>query len=424
MAVTWLIPVVAFLVLFGTLLAMAEASISRMTLVRAMALNEEGRRNAATLERIETDPPRYLNSVYLTVMFVQNGSAILVAIIAEHFFGNLGITLVSLGFTLAYFVLVEAMSKTYAILHSDRVALSISPLVAFLARLLSGPTRVLIKLANVLLPGKGIKEGPFVSEEDIRSMADYGHEEGAIEEGEKELIHRTFEFGDTIVREVMVPRPDMIAVDVRRNLRSVLDLIIKHGKSRIPVYRDQLDEVVGVLYAKDILKRLHANRTDTSLEEIMRAPLYVPESKKVAELLREMQARKIHISIVIDEYGSTAGLCTIEDLLEELVGEIADEYDRDDEQVKILQEGVQYRVHGRLPIDELNELLDVELPDDEWDTVGGLMFNILGTVPAQGQEVPFGNILLKAERVQGRRIARVLVTKLPDSPNGSQPPAG
>ncbi|MGZ8620311.1 MAG: hemolysin family protein, partial [Actinomycetota bacterium] len=328
----WLWILAGVFVILGSLLAMAEASLTRMTRIRALSLEEEGRRNAALLVRLETDPPRYLNSIYLTVMIVQNGSAILVAILAESTFGGLGITIASLVFTLLYFVLVEAMSKTFAILHSDRVGLTLSPLVFFLGRVLAWPTRALIGLANILLPGKGIKAGPFVSEGDIRSMAEVGSEEGSIEEEEKELIHSIFEFGDTIVREVMVPRPDIICIEDDKTLRDVQALVLTHGTSRIPVYNadEDLDDVIGIIFAKDVLKALHQGKQDLPLAEIIRPARYVPESKKVGILLREMQREKFHMALVTDEYGSVTGLVALEDLLEELVGEITDEYDREE----------------------------------------------------------------------------------------------
>jgi CBS domain containing-hemolysin-like protein len=202
---------IALLVVFGSVLAMAEASITRITKVRLVNLREEGRRNVELLEEIENNLPRYLNSVYLSVMCVQNGSAILVAILADHLWGQLGVSIASAGFTIGYFVSVEAMSKTFAVLHSDRVALMLAPVVWLLGRLLYWPTRGLIGLANVLLPGKGLEQGPFVSEESIRYMAEVGHEEGSIAEQEKELIHSVFHFAETVVREVMKPRPDIIA---------------------------------------------------------------------------------------------------------------------------------------------------------------------------------------------------------------------
>jgi CBS domain containing-hemolysin-like protein len=411
--VSWLWLLVVVLVVLGTVLAIAEASLTRMTRVRALALIEDKRRNAVTLERIEADPPRFLNAIYLSVMFTQNGSAILVAILAEREFGGWGVTVVSVVFTLLYFVVVEAMAKTFGVLHSDRAALAVAPLVWFLGRALAAPTRGLIGLANVLLPGRGLKEGPFVSEADLRAMAEAGHEEGSIEREEKELIHSIFEFGDTIVREVMVPRPDVVAIEEDKTLRDVQELVLEHGYSRVPVYREDLDDVVGIVFAKDVLKALHQGRRDMPLAEIVREAHFVPESKKVADLLREMQQEKFHIALVTDEYGSLSGLVTLEDLLEELVGEITDEYDREEPEMEEIAEGV-FRVDGKVAIDEVNELLDVQLPDEEWDTIGGLVLGLLGSIPEEGQTVGFADLVFTAEQVQGRRVAKVLITRRPN----------
>ena len=404
----WL--VVALLVLLGSLLAMAEASLTRLTRVRALALREDKRRNADVLVKLEEDPARALNPVYLAVMLAQNGSAILVAILAQHYWDSLGVTLAAVGFTLLYFVLVEAMSKTYGVLHSDKVALALAPLVFLLGRLLALPTRALIGLANILLPGKGLAQGPFMSEHEIRSMAEVGHEEGSIEEEEKELIHSIFEFGDTIVREVMVPRPDIIAVEDDKALRDVQEMVVQHGYSRLPVYSEDLDDVVGVAYAKDVLKALHQGKANTPLRDIVRRAHFVPESKKVADLLKQMQKDKFHIAMVTDEYGSMSGLVTLEDILEELVGEITDEYDVEEPNIEPVGDG-RFRVNGRLPIDELEELLDTELPHEEWDTVGGLLMGLIGDIPWQGQSVDFQGVNFKAEKVQGRRIGKVLITR-------------
>jgi CBS domain containing-hemolysin-like protein len=416
--VSWLWLVAAALVLFGTVLAAAEASLTRTSRVRALALEEEGRRNSETLVKIESDPPRYLNAVYLAVMFVQNGSAILVAILAENEFGpedggGPWVGIVSFVFTLLYFVVVEAMAKTFAVLHTDRVALTLAPVVWFLGRVLELPTRFLIGLANILLPGKGLKQGPFVSEEEIRSMAEVGHEEGSIDEGEKELIHSIFEFGDTIVREVMVPRPDIVAIEDDKSLRDVQDLVLRRGYSRIPVYHESLDDVKGVVFAKDVLKALHQGKRDMPLSEIVRDAHYVPESKRVAELLKEMQQEKFHQALVYDEHGSVTGIVSLEDLLEELVGEITDEYDREEPEVTQIADG-QYRVSGKASIDDLDELLGTEFPDEDWDTVAGLMLDLFGRMPEQGEETTFRGLILRAERVQGRRIASVMITRSPE----------
>jgi len=413
--VIWLAGLVGVLVVLGSVLAVAEASVSRMTRARAAGLREQGRRNAALLEQIERDPAPYLNSVYLAVMLAQNGSAVLVAILAEHHFGDIGVALVSTGFTLAYFVIVEAMSKTYAILRSDRAALASAPIVWLLARLLAIPARTLIGVANVLLPGKGLKEGPFVSQQEIRSLAETGHQEGAIERTAKDMIDSIFEFGEAVVRKVMVPRPDIVAVDAQASLNAALDVLLTHRLSRVPAYRGDLDHVEGVLHAKDALAALHLGGPAGTLRELLRPAHFVPESKRAADLLREMRRQKYHMAIVVDEYGSTSGLVTLEDLLEELVGEIADEHDVDEREIESLGDGC-YRMDASVPMGELNNLLGTSLPHERWNTVGGIMFGLLGTIPTQGQAVTLQGFRFTAEKVQGRRVTTVLVTREPGEP--------
>jgi CBS domain containing-hemolysin-like protein len=406
---TWMVACVVALVVLGAVLAAAEASISRMTRVRAGALRQEGRRNAALLEAIELDPAPYLNSIYLAVMLAQNGSAILVARLADRYFDDLGITLVSVAFTLAYFIAVEAMAKTFGILHSDRAALALAPIVWVLGRVLALPTRGLIGIANVLLPGKGLKQGPFVSQLDIRTMAEVGHEEGVIQETEKEMIHSIFAFGDTLVREVMVPRPDVVAVGADCTIDGAMDVVLKNKFSRLPIYRGDLDHIVGILHEKDLLAALYAGRRDALITEFVGPAHFVPETGRAAALLRRMQREQFHMAIVVDEHGSTSGLVTLENLLEELVGNIADEHDVDEEkEIDRLADG-SYRVDASVSIRELNDLLGTDFPRDRWNTVGGLMFGVLGTIPTQGESVALEGWRFTAEKVQGRRVTTVLV---------------
>jgi CBS domain containing-hemolysin-like protein len=256
-----------------------------------------------------------------------------------------------------------------------------------------------------------LKEGPFVSRQDIRSMAEVGHEQGSIHETERKLIHSVFEFGDTVVRQIMVPRPDIVAVEVTSSLSAALDTIVEHDFSRLPVYRGDLDHVEGILYAKDVLKTLHHGGTSVAVADLMRPPHFIPQSKKVADLLREMQREKSHMAIVVDEYGTTSGLVTLEDVLEELVGAIADEHDVDEpDDVEPLGDG-RWRVDASLPISDLNELLGTDLPRDRWNTVGGLMFGVLGTVPTEGESVIQEGHRFTAEKVHGRRVDKVLVNR-------------
>jgi len=408
--------VVGALMLAGTVLAIAEASFSRMTKLRVIALRQEGRRNGALLEEIERDSASYLNAIHLAVMLVQNGSAILVALLAQHYVADLGITLVSLGFTIVYFVVVEAMAKTFGIQHSDTAALAAAPVVWALGRVLALPTRLLIGLANVLLPGKGLRQGPFVSEEEIRSMADVGHEEGMIEQREKEMIHSVFHFADRTVRELMVPRPDVVALDLdQASMRDAHATLVEHGYTRAPAYRGSIDQTEGILHAKDVLRALLDDGAEASLAAMLRPAHFVPETKRATELLREMQHERFHFALVIDEYGTVSGVVTLENLIEELVGDIAEEHERETPEIVSLGDG-RYRVDASVPVHELGEVLGVELPHERWNTVGGLMFGLLGSIPSEGEETALMGFRFRAERVHGRRVTTVLVTREPGAP--------
>jgi CBS domain containing-hemolysin-like protein len=412
--------VVLALIALAALLAAAETAISRMSRVRAYHLQDEGRRGAKAVVRIAEEPARYLNVVLLLTLLVQLGGTTLAAVVAIRHLHQVGEWVATGVMTLLLFMFAEVTPKTFAVQQTDRVALRLAPVIVAVTVAVGGIAKSLISVANAIMPGKGLPQGPFVTEQEIKAMAEMASEEEVIEEGEKELIHSIFEFGDTLVREVMVPRPDIVAAPVDSSMRQVLDLVLRHGFSRIPVYRTTLDDVAGVVYAKDLLRHLHAGKENVALDSIMREPFFVPETKNIDDLLREMQMRRVHIALVTDEYGSVAGLVTIEDLLEELVGEIADEYDREEPQIEPVDDQT-YRVNGRLSIDDVNELLDVKLPHEEWDTVAGLMYGLLGAVPTQGETVTYDNITLTAEKVQGRRIAKVLLRKVPHEEEAEQP---
>jgi CBS domain containing-hemolysin-like protein len=403
---------VVVLVAIGTMLALAEASLTRVGRVRAISLRQDGRHNAALLEHIETDLPRYLNAVYLAVLLVQNGSAILVAMLAEQTFDALGVTVASIGFTLAYFVVVEAMAKTFAVLHSDRVALLLAPVVWVLSVMLRWPTRALIGIANILLPGKGLQQGPFVTPNEIRTMAEVGHEEGNIDEAEKEMIDSVFHFRNAVARQVMVPRPDVVGIDLSCTLADTQKVFVQHGVSRLPVYRGNLDQTDGIVHAKDLLAARERGDDSATLRSILRPVHFVPESKRLVDLLKEMREQQYHMVLVVDEFGSVAGLVTLEDLLEELVGEIADEHDVEEDEVEQLPDG-RFRVDSTLAISDLSALLGVELPRERWNTVGGLMFGLLGAIPTSGESVVFDEFRFTAERVMGRRIVSVLIAHEP-----------
>jgi putative hemolysin len=412
-ATDWFELIVVVLLIVGVgILGAAEVSITRINRVRAYRLREEQRRGAVSLVKIADNPAPFLNVVLLLTLLSTIGGTTIASSLAIRRFQGAGELIATVGMTVLLFVFADVTPKTFAIQQTDRVALALAPLIVALGRLVGPFATGLVKLANVLMPGKGLPHGPFITEQELRASAEVASEEGEIEDEEKDLIHSIFEFGDTIVREVMVPRPDIVAIEDDMSLRDVQAIVLEHGYSRVPVFHEDLDNVVGIIYAKDVLKALHQGKHDAPLNEVVRETHFIPETKKVAELLREMQRDKFHIALVTDEYGSVSGLVTLEDLLEELVGEIADEYDREEPELVPVGEGL-YRVSGKVSVDDVNEFLDVELPDEEWDTVAGLMLDLFGRIPKSGDAVEFQGLTFTAEEVQGRRIAKVLIAMGP-----------
>ncbi|MFN2586909.1 MAG: hemolysin family protein [Actinomycetota bacterium] len=406
--------VIALLLLLAAFAAVAGTAISRIGRVKALHLAQErpGRASALIVKMVE-DPAPFLNVVLLVTLLAHVTGTTLATKLALDTIGD-GAEAVAVGvMTFLIFVVAEVVPKTYTVQRTETAALTAARPVYLLGRLLMPLAKALILVANalmVLLPGRGLPKGPFVTEGEIRHMVDVAEEEEEIEEEERELIHSVFEFGDTVVREVMVPRPDMITIPATATLDEALDTIIKAGYSRVPIYEGDTDNIIGVLYAKNLLKRIHEKRRDSRVPGLGRAPLFVPEQKKVAELLRDMQEQRVHMAIVVDEYGGTAGLVTIEDLIEEIVGEIVDEYDQEEPLVEPVDEH-RIRVDAKMPIDEVNELLEVDLPHEEWDTVGGLVFGLTGRVPEVGESVRLDSLEFKTERVTGRRVQKVLITK-------------
>ncbi|MCU1379804.1 MAG: hypothetical protein JWN29_2787 [Acidimicrobiales bacterium] len=410
----WAVVAVVLLVATAAFLAAAETALTNLPRVRAIALVEEEQKGAAALLRLLEHRERILNPVLLLVLVCHLVAATIVGVVARQYLGPIGIGVAVLIEVLLIFVFAEAAPKTYALQHPERTAIFVAPIVSLVAgfppvRFL---VRLLIGLSNVILPGKGRRFGPTVSEEDLLALADVAVEAGEIESDERHLIRSIIDFGDTVAREVMVPRPDMVAITDDSTVAQAMECAITNGFSRIPVYAigEGIDDVVGIVYAKDLMRAMRDRLGLTPVRPLLRPPVFVPETKRVAELLKEMQARQRHMAIVIDEYGGTAGLVTLEDLIEELVGDIVDEFDVEDPQLEPLPNG-DWRVNARMPLDEVNELLRLDLPEGDWDTIGGLVFNALGHVPNEGEAVEIDGHRLRAERVDGRRIGRVRVTR-------------
>ncbi|HSJ92164.1 MAG TPA: hemolysin family protein [Ilumatobacter sp.] len=392
-------------------LAVAETSLNRISRVKAQALAESlDTKSAHALGRLVTHPERFINPVLVTVTFLQTGQAFLTSLVADRMFGPIGVVIAFVLNVVVFFVLSEAMPKTWAVLSAERAALATARFVELMVSFppLRIVSRGLIGLTNVLLPGKGLKQGPFVSEQELLGIVEAAAEDEVIEHEERELIESIIEFGDTVAREIMMPRPDMVIIPNEATVTAALDLAISHGYSRLPVFGPGDDDVIGLAYAKDLIRAEREGRGDLSVLDLVRPVRFIPENKPVSRLMREMQAGKFHLAIVADEYGGIAGLVTLEDCLEELVGEIVDEYDIEEHTVERLPDG-DYLVDGGTSIDELNELLGGSLPNDDWDTLGGLVFNTLGHVPDPGEQLEVDGWRFTAEEVEGRRIRLVRI---------------
>jgi CBS domain containing-hemolysin-like protein len=316
------------------------------------------------------------------------------------------------------FVVVGVGPRTIGRQHAYAVGRVVAPLVHWLGQALGPLATLLIRVGNAVTPGKGFREGPFATEVELRELVDLAEQRGVVEHDERDMIHSVFALGDTIAREVMVPRTEMVWVESHRTAREALTVALASGFSRLPVIGESVDDVLGVVYLKDLVRRAQTEGgADIEVRSVMREASFVPESKHIDELLREMQAARTHMAIVVDEYGGTAGLVTIEDILEEIVGEITDEYDVERPPVERLDDD-RIRVSARLPVEDLGELFDVELDVDDVETVAGLLAQALGRVPIPGATATIGQLTLEAEGTTGRRnrIDAVVVTRQRDEP--------
>jgi len=414
-----LVAVAVAAVVLAALLAAVDAAISRVSRVVAEELARDGRRGAARLVRLVADPARALGPLLLLRVLAEVAAAGAVTLVVAHVAGTGLVTLgvASLLMTVVGFVIVDVGPRTLGRQQAVPVALVSSGAVLRLARLLAPVAKALVLVGNALTPGKGFRDGPFASEAELRDLVDQAEREGLVESTEADMISNVFELGETIAREVMVPRPDVVFIETGKTVRQALGLALRSGFSRLPVSGENLDDIVGVAYLKDLARRAFDDRQggrDTPVDAVARAPAFVPDSKPVDDLLREMQARRQHIAVVVDEYGGTAGLVTIEDILEEIVGEITDEYDVELPPVEELGAD-RVRMLARVLVEEVEDRFAVELPNtSDVETVGGLMGAALGRVPIPGATVEISGLRFTAESTAGRRnrIGTVLVERL------------
>jgi CBS domain containing-hemolysin-like protein len=413
-----LVIVIVVLLAASGMLALAETSLVRMNRIKAKAMVDEKRRGARQLARLVEHPAQFLNPILLLVLICQLVSATLVGVVAEHILGGIGVLVGAAFEVVVIFVFFEAVPKNWAVHNPERAALFSAPIVTAVVRF--PPVRfvssLLIGLANLIIGSSGESEDgirpSYITDSELKAMADVAHEENVIAREERAFIHSIIDFGDTVAREVMVPRPDMVAIDGDRSVTEALETALAAGFSRIPVHDGQIDDVVGIAYTKDLMRDERAGKGEGPVRASARPAVFVPESKEVSSLLRQMQEEKFHMAIVVDEYGGTAGLVTLEDLLEELVGDIVDEFDVEEPSVEAHTDG-SVVVSARYTVDDADELLGADLPHGTWDTVGGLMLDLVGRVPAQGDSVEVDGFRLTALEVRGRRIEKVRIEPIP-----------
>ena len=403
-----LLVIAAALVPIAGLVAAADAAITTVSSARVEEMNREGRRGASSLVAITADRARYVNLLLLLRLAAELTATVSVAAVAMstwgfHFVVALVVIVIML---LVSYVVIGVLPRTLGRQHPYAVGLAAAGPTRALGRVLAPVAELLIVIGNAITPGKGFREGPFSSDVELRELVDLAGDRGVVHESEREMLQSVFDLGDTIVREVMVPRTEVVWIESTKTLRQAVHLADRSGFSRIPVIGEDVDDVLGVVYVKDLISRLLSSDGDDRgpvVTDLMRPAVFVPESKNVDQLLREMQRDRTHVAIVVDEYGGTAGLVTMEDIVEEIVGEITDEYDPDTPApIEHLDDG-SVRVSARLPVEDLGEIFDVELPAEDVETVGGLLAQLVGRVALPGTEADIEGVHLLAEGGLDRR---------------------
>jgi CBS domain containing-hemolysin-like protein len=410
---TPLIVVIVVGLVVAAFAAAAETSLTSVSRIRMRSLAEDGNKRARTVTRLHADPNGYLSTILtlntVAVIVVSTATALLIG----SYWRNIPQAVGTIVLSIIVLIFCEIAPKSLALRFNERVALVLAGPVQFVTRLLrpfvgglSALSRLIVRAAT---KGHSVR-GPFVTEEELKLLLYVGEQEGIVEQEEREMIHGILEMTDKTVREVMVPRVDVVASESTDAIAEVIKVIIEYGYSRIPIYEDNIDNIVGVVYAKDLLRHGVVGDDERPLKAVAREPYYTPEAKHVGELLREMKERKVHIAVVVDEHGGTAGIVTFEDLIEEIVGPIRDEYDmREVEELQIVSDH-EVVVSARFPVDDLKEALDIQVPDVEADTVGGLVYEELGEIPKVGATIQLGSATLTVESIRRQGIQTVRIT--------------
>lgn len=404
------VPLILVLVgafVFSVFIAAAETAFLRMPHVRVHALAAEGRRGARRLAGLMERLAEVLNAILLAALLAQIVAATVAGILAERWFGATGPAIASGALTFVLYIYAEAIPKTYAVRHADRVALALAIPLAGVELVLRPLVKVLVWVADIQMPGKGVVTSPTVTEDELRMLASRAATEGQITSDDLALIERAFRVGDRQADDIMVPRPDIVAVDETAPVAEALRAALEAGHRRLPVYDGSVENITGVVGLRDLVQVPEPRRGELPVGRLADPPLVVPESKRVLDLLTEMQKTGTHLAVVVDEYGGTAGLITVEDIAEEILGSISEAPAGAD---VVELEGGRWLIDGAVPVEDLAEILGVEIDDTDWNTAAGLVLGVLGRIPHVGDEVTFENHVLRVTGVRGRRITRLQIT--------------
>lgn len=425
---------ILILTLLNGFFAATETSVISVSRARIRQLADDGSVNARIVHGFHQNIERFLTTIQIAITTV---GFLASAIGAVSFSDDLGaiigneviaVVLITLAIAFVSIVLGEIVPKTMAITHAERFALLSARVIRVIQSVFYPLVWLISRTSNLITHRFGqeaLTTVPTVTEEEIKMMVDAGGKEGVIEEGEREMIHGVFELGELTVGDIMSPRVDIVALEVDSTLVDAIRASAEHGYSRIPVYEEKIDAIKGVVYVKDVLPYVEANRLDTLVRDVMREPYFVPESKKVSDFLQEMRQKRVHAAICVDEFGGVAGLVTIEDVLEEIVGEIQDEHDAEEPQVEVVNE-LEAVVDPAISMNDLNDVLGISLENEEVDTLGGVIYAQLGRMADEGDEIQLDGITVSVLAVEGTRIKKALVRKEPqpepseeDEENGS-----
>ncbi|MGZ6308688.1 MAG: CNNM domain-containing protein [Ktedonobacterales bacterium] len=409
----WLLLLLLTALFFAAMSAAAETALTSVNRIRLRSLAEEGDARAKRILRVLEQPQNFLS----TILIISNVSVIVAStvatILALDLFSDYGEIISTILLSLIVLIFCEITPKTAAVQAPERWARALIGPVETVSRVLRPLVSLLTFITGGIVRffgGQTVRRGPFLTEEELRMLVEVGEQEGVLEEEEREMIHNVFELADTSVREVMVPRIDMVTIEADAGVDEAIGIIIQGGQSRIPVFDDSIDNIIGVLYAKDLLRVMATHERPKAVRQLVRPAYFVPESKRLDDLLHELQQQRVHMAIVLDEYGSVAGLVTIEDLVEEIIGDILDEYDKEEKIFERISDN-EFIVDAKISLDELNEELETNLTSEDYETLGGFIYAQLDKIPTIGDTVHYDGLTLTVLGTKGRRITKVKIVR-------------